>query len=227
MKTVGLAIAIGIASFLFTGSALTQTQENSCCSEKNTTTASSQQKSCCSDKNTTTVSAQKTSGSCCEGDCKDTKATQAQNSSKNQVVRCPVTNRVVRNLDKAPRIVYQGTTYYFANWNAFRTFRSNPARYAPQAQVRTVSATNQTQSCCADKTTTAETASKPSDKLLCPVSGEELEMASAVRFEYASKVYYTCCSSCKRKFLAEPETYAKKAEGMSALQGKPATTATN
>ncbi len=227
MRTLGLALAIAVASFLFTSSALTQGQEKSCCSDKNTATVASEQKSCCSDKNTTTASNE--TKSCC-GNCnseKNAKATQAQNKPKNEVVRCPVTNRVVRNLDKAPRTVLNGKTYYFANWQAFREFRANPSKYVQREQVRTVSATTQTQSCCADKTTTAEMASKPSDKLICPVSGEEIELASAVQFEYNGKVYYTCCNGCKRKFLADAENYAKKAEQLSALQGKPATTNTN
>lgn len=83
-------------------------------------------------------------------------------------------------------------------------------------------------SCCSDKPAgTVQTAAAPANKLICPVSGEELKVEEAVRFTYNDKVYYTCCNGCKSKFLKDPETYAKKAEQMSALQGKPAKADTN
>ena len=83
--------------------------------------------------------------------------------------------------------------------------------------------------CCSEKKDAqpAERAAAPSDKLICPVSGEELEEATAVRFTYNGKVYYTCCNGCKSKFLKDPETYAKKAEEISKLQGKPEKADTN
>jgi YHS domain-containing protein len=85
--------------------------------------------------------------------------------------------------------------------------------------------------CCSEKkdaqSQPAERAAAPSDKLICPVSGEELDEATAVRFTYNSKVYYTCCNGCKSKFLKDPETYAKKAEEISKLQGKPEKADTN
>lgn len=91
-------------------------------------------------------------------------------------------------------------------------------------------------SCCSDKQETAKNggqtaannkeqanAKQPSEsaKLICPVSGEELTLDKAVAFEYNGKRYYVGCSECQRKFLADPETYAKKAEQLSPLQGKP------
>lgn len=72
-----------------------------------------------------------------------------------------------------------------------------------------------------------ERVAAPADKLICPISGEELEEATAVRFAYNGKVYYTCCNGCKSKFLKDPETYAKKAEQVSKLQGKPEKADTN
>jgi YHS domain-containing protein len=86
-------------------------------------------------------------------------------------------------------------------------------------------------SCCSDKKEAqpqpTEQAATPADKLICPVSNEELDEATAVRFVYNGKVYYTCCNGCKNKFLKDPETYAKKAEEISKLQGKPEKTGTN
>jgi len=67
-----------------------------------------------------------------------------------------------------------------------------------------------------ESTQTAEAA-----KLFCPVSEEEITVEESVAFEYDGKRYYVCCNGCKRKFLADPETYAKKAERLSPLQGKP------
>ncbi|GBC94160.1 hypothetical protein HRbin15_02668 [bacterium HR15] len=58
-------------------------------------------------------------------------------------------------------------------------------------------------------------------KLFCPVSDEEITPDESIAFEYNGKRYYVCCSKCKQKFLADPETYAKKAEQRSPLQGKP------
>lgn len=58
-------------------------------------------------------------------------------------------------------------------------------------------------------------------KLLCPVSEEAITMEDAIAIEYNGKRYYVCCSKCQRKFLADPETYAQKAEQLSPLQGKP------
>ncbi len=60
-----------------------------------------------------------------------------------------------------------------------------------------------------------------SAKLFCPVSEEEITPDEAIAFEYNGKRYYVCCSNCRRKFLADPETYARKAEQLSPLQGKP------
>jgi YHS domain-containing protein len=86
-------------------------------------------------------------------------------------------------------------------------------------------------SCCGDKKDAqpqpTERVAAPADKLICPISGEELDEADAVRFAYNGKVYYTCCNGCKSKFLKDPETYAKKAEEVSKLQGKPEKADTN
>jgi YHS domain-containing protein len=86
-------------------------------------------------------------------------------------------------------------------------------------------------SCCSDKKEAqpqpTEQAATPADKLICPVSNEELDEATAVRLVYNGKVYYTCCNGCKNKFLKDPETYAKKAEEISKLQGKPEKAGTN
>ncbi|MCX7924645.1 MAG: YHS domain-containing protein [Fimbriimonadales bacterium] len=176
-----------------------------------------------------------------------------QTTAKKQEVRCPVTGKVITDIKKAPKLTYQGKTYYFSCQNCLAEFRKNPQKYIQQASnTRTVSNTaatkegsaccsgetkaegaaccagdkataQKTGGCCADKQSATQTAAAtaPADKLICPVSGEELEEASAVRFTYNGKVYYTCCNGCKSKFLKDPETFAKKAEEVSKLQGKP------
>ncbi|CUU37698.1 MAG: YHS domain-containing protein [Fimbriimonadales bacterium] len=153
---------------------------------------------------------------------------------------CPVCGETVSNTVRAPRYMYAGTLYYFCCAECREKFRAAPATYA-RATGKKAGCCGETSekaggccgdksakaagSCCSDKGAqpAATQASKPADKLICPVSGEELDVATAVAFEYNGKTYYTCCNSCKSKFLADPETYAKKAESISALQGKPAT----
>ncbi len=91
---------------------------------------------------------------------------------------------------------------------------------AGEAKATTASAEKK-EGCCAEKRATAEQASKPSDRLVCPVSGEELTLEKAVKVEYNGKLYYVGCENCKREFLKDPATYTKKAESLSSLQGKP------
>lgn len=91
-------------------------------------------------------------------------------------------------------------------------------------------------SCCSEKGETAKSGEQATEsdkkqtpepqpveraKLFCPVSEEEITLDEAIAFEYNGKRYYVCCNKCKDKFLADPETYAKKAEQLSPLQGKP------
>ncbi len=235
MKTIGLLLATSMLTFTAGIALLNQTQEKSCCSGKATTTASAQEKACCKEKATTTVSAQEQKSCCSE------KSATVTTASAQQEVRCPVTGKVITNLNKAPKIVYGGKTYYFANRQALETFRKNPARYANQPTVRTADLTTgakkegccasgakattasaeKKEGCCAEKSATAEQANKPSDRLVCPVSGEELTLEKAVKVEYNGKLYYVGCEHCKREFLKDPATYAKKAESLSSLQGKP------
>ncbi len=157
---------------------------------------------------------------------------------------CPVCGETVSNTVRAPRYMYAGTLYYFCCAECREKFRATPATYARSSSKKAGCCTEgscdhkgeksggccgekseKAGGCCGDKgaQTTAAQASNSSDKLICPVSGEELDVATAVAFEYNGKTYYTCCNSCKSKFLADPATYAKKAESLSALQGKPAT----
>ena len=90
-------------------------------------------------------------------------------------------------------------------------------------------------SCCSEKKATSGGQQSEADKgqvgestqpaegakLFCPVSEEEITVEDAIAIEYNGKRYYVCCSKCQRKFLADPETYAQKAEQLSPLQGKP------
>ncbi|MCS6919742.1 MAG: YHS domain-containing protein [Fimbriimonadales bacterium] len=172
-----------------------------------------------------------------------------QANAKQQQVRCPVSGKVITNTKNAPRTVYQGKTYYFSCQNCLAEFRKNPQKYVNQANVRTVSNTAAkpaaAKSCCSgeakaagaaccagDKATAQKTGSccdsKPAvttaqaaDRLVCPVSGEELKAETAVQVVYNNKVYYVGCEGCKAAFLKDPATYAKKAEAESKQQGKP------
>lgn len=187
-----------------------------------------------------------------------------QTTAKKQEVRCPVTGKVITDTKKAPKLTYQGKTYYFSCQNCLAEFRKNPQKYIRQASnTRTVSntptkkegdaccsgeakaagksccsgeakaagksccsedkaAAQKAGGCCAEKQTPpTQTAATPADTLICPVSGEELKIETAVRVVYNGKVYYVGCENCKAQFLKDPETYAKKAEQSSKLQGKP------
>ena len=150
---------------------------------------------------------------------------------------CPVEGKTVTNLVKAPRYMYAGTVYYFCCDGCKAKFQANPIAYTrPKSKYSaccagegSVSKGEKAGGCCGDKKASPATASDgnalastASAKLICPISGEELDVATAVAFEYNGKTYYTCCNRCKSKFLADPNTYAKKAESLSPLQGKPA-----
>jgi len=185
------------------------------------------------------------------------KAQTTKRTAAKQEVRCPVSGKVITDTKKAPKYTYRGKTYYFNCQNCLAKFKQNPEKYIKQASnVRTTSnapAKKEGESCCSgekkeggccsgekkeggccsgDEKKDAQPqptdrVAAPADKLICPVSGEELSEADAVRFAYNGKVYYTCCNGCKSKFLKDPETYAKKAEEVSKLQGKPEKADTN
>ncbi|MFN7017699.1 MAG: YHS domain-containing protein [Fimbriimonadales bacterium] len=175
-----------------------------------------------------------------------------QTAAKKQEVRCPVSGKLITDTKNAPKLTYQGKTYYFSCQNCLAEFKRNPQKYVRQASnTRAVSNTTakkegegccnsekaegksccssekaegksccssekaEGKACCADSKVTAD------EKLVCPVSGEELKLETAVRVVYNGKVYYVGCENCKAQFLKDPETYAKKAEQTSKLQGKP------
>lgn len=172
---------------------------------------------------------------------KPNQPTTKQTANNKQQVRCPVSGKVLTDLKKAPRLTYQGKTYYFCCNNCRAKFQKEPQKYIkaaantnankPATKTDTKSGCcdsdctsskegKQESSCCTGKQP-AQTAAAPSDKLICPVSGEELKPETAVRLVYNGKVYYVGCESCKATFLKDPATYAKKAEQLSKLQGKP------
>lgn len=185
------------------------------------------------------------------------KTQTAKRTTAKQEVRCPVSGKAITDTKKAPKYTYRGKTYYFNCQNCLADFKKNPEKYVRQAaNVRTTSnapakkkadsccsaeaksggccsdsGEKKEGSCCSDKKEEqpkpADRAAAPADKLICPVSSEELTQDDAVRFVYNGKTYYTCCNGCKGKFLKDPETYAKKAEEISALQGKPEKPDTN
>ena len=174
------------------------------------------------------------------------KAQTTKRTAAKQEVRCPVSGKVITDTKNAPKYTYRGKTYYFNCQNCLAEFKKNPEKYIKQAaNVRTTSnapAKKEGESCCSGEKKEGDCCSgekkdaqpqptdrvaAPADKLICPVSGEELSEADAVRFVYNGKVYYTCCNGCKGKFLKDPETYARKAEEVSKLQGKPEKADTN
>ena len=188
-----------------------------------------------------------------------------QTTAKKQEVRCPVSGKLITDTKNAPKLTYQGKTYYFSCQNCLAEFKRNPQKYVRQASnTRAVSNTTakkegegccnsekaegkgccsgekaegksccsgekaEGKSCCCGKKAEGKACCADSkaqvaadEKLVCPVSGEELKLETAVRVVYNGKVYYVGCENCKAQFLKDPETYAKKAEQTSKLQGKP------
>lgn len=52
---------------------------------------------------------------------------------------------------------------------------------------------------------------KPSDKVVCPVSGETILKSEAKgSYEFEGKTYYFCCADCKDKFVKDPQAYLQK-----------------
>lgn len=43
-----------------------------------------------------------------------------------------------------------------------------------------------------------------------PVCGMEIDISKAEKTEYEGKIYYFCSTSCKDKFLQEPEKFVKR-----------------
>lgn len=46
----------------------------------------------------------------------------------------------------------------------------------------------------------------------CPVSGEKIDEASHVTYEYKGKIYRFCCLGCVEEFKKDPERYIEKME---------------
>ncbi len=44
----------------------------------------------------------------------------------------------------------------------------------------------------------------------CPVSGEKIDEASQVTYEYRGKIYRFCCPECVEEFKKDPERYIEK-----------------
>lgn len=52
---------------------------------------------------------------------------------------------------------------------------------------------------------------KPTEKVVCPVSGETILKSEAKgSYEFEGKTYYFCCESCKDKFVKDPQAYLQK-----------------
>ena len=46
--------------------------------------------------------------------------------------------------------------------------------------------------------------------IMCPVSGEVVDPATAPSAEHNGKTYYFCCEKCPVKFKADPDKYAEE-----------------
>lgn len=61
---------------------------------------------------------------------------------------------------------------------------------------------------------TAEAAGETAEvnNLICPISGEEINPATASTVEYKGKIYQLCCAMCAKDFNKDPEAAIKKLE---------------
>jgi len=50
---------------------------------------------------------------------------------------------------------------------------------------------------------------------ICPVTGEKIDEAKKVTYEYKGKAYNFCCPGCPDEFKKDPERYIKKNGGES------------
>jgi len=56
----------------------------------------------------------------------------------------------------------------------------------------------------------AESVETPNKRVICPVSGEEIDKGSQLTYDYEGKVYDLCCADCLEKFKTDPEKYIGK-----------------
>lgn len=95
----------------------------------------------------------------------------------------PVCGMKVKKSEAKATYEYDGRTYYFCMEACKEKFVKDPEKY-----VKT-----------------------DGEKVVCPVSGEEINKSEAAEsHEYNGKTYYFCCDGCKEKFLKDPEKYIKK-----------------
>jgi len=47
---------------------------------------------------------------------------------------------------------------------------------------------------------------------ICPVTGERIDEAAKVTYEYQGKIYNFCCAACPEEFKKDPDKYIKKIE---------------
>ncbi len=47
-------------------------------------------------------------------------------------------------------------------------------------------------------------------QVVCPVSGEPVNKATAATYTYKGKTYYFCCPACISEFKKDPEKYIKR-----------------
>ena len=56
----------------------------------------------------------------------------------------------------------------------------------------------------------AESTAVDAGNKICPVSGESVDEAAKVTYEYEGKIYNFCCSMCIDEFKKEPQKYIDK-----------------
>ncbi|MFC2157809.1 YHS domain-containing protein [Acidobacteriota bacterium] len=103
-----------------------------------------------------------------------------ETNGKNTI--CPVMGNPIKDYEKAPKVEYNGKTYYFCCAGCDAKFKEDPEKY--------IAFLNET--------------------VKCAVSGEEIKKGQAAGVaKKDGKTYYFCCANCEAKFKEDPEKYIK------------------
>lgn len=119
-------------------------------------------------------------------------ATVVQAAVKPQTT-CPVSGE---KIDKDIHLDYQGQRVYFCCAKCPKEFRKDPEKYFAKIAAEGVTLEN--------------------IQTTCPVSGETLEggeMGEPVSYAYHGRTIKFCCTSCIKKFEADPAKYLAKLPG--------------
>ncbi len=125
----------------------------------------------------------------------DTGAAAAAAADLPAEATCPVSGKTFAPNASTAVVVHEGKTYYMCCPGCAKKFAADPSQFVGEK-----------------KTDASADASLPASAV-CPVSGETFTPTAATETAaHDGKTYYMCCPGCREKFLANPESFLKKAE---------------